>query len=111
MTTKGEATADSPAAQSFPQIIAAVDGSASSYHAVAWAAVEAVLRRRRLHILTSVALPGDFGPGMTSSDTDVEWMRRDGESGGFDRGISAPISAAAVPTSGQPCRRRDLSRC
>ncbi len=71
--------ADSTAARSVPQLIAAVDGSASSYHAVAWAAVEAVLRRRRLHILTSVALPGGFGPGLTLSDTDVEWMRRDGE--------------------------------
>ncbi|MBF6301528.1 universal stress protein [Nocardia amamiensis] len=79
MTTKGKAMADSTASQSVPQMIAAVDGSAISYHAVAWAAVEAVLRRRQLHILTSMALPGGFGPGMTLSDADMEWMRRDGE--------------------------------
>ncbi|MEV6325284.1 universal stress protein [Nocardia sp. NPDC051787] len=79
MTTKGKAMADSTASQSVPQMIAAVDGSAISYHAVAWAAVEAVLHRRQLHILTSMALPGGFGPGMTLSDADIEWMRRDGE--------------------------------
>ncbi|WP_433754546.1 universal stress protein [Nocardia sp. CA-135398] len=61
-----------------PQIIAAVDGSASSYHAVAWAAVDAVLHRCPLRILTSVAMP-DFGPDKALSEADVEWLRRDGE--------------------------------
>ncbi|MEU0506095.1 universal stress protein [Nocardia sp. NPDC005998] len=61
-----------------PQIIAAVDGSASSYEAVAWAAVDAALHRCPLRILTSVAVP-DFGPDRTLSEADVEWLRRDGE--------------------------------
>ncbi|MEV2225815.1 universal stress protein [Nocardia vinacea] len=42
-------------------ILVAVDGSASSYQAAAWAAVEAVLHHRRLHILTSMAIPTGFG--------------------------------------------------
>ncbi|WP_433520183.1 universal stress protein [Nocardia pseudovaccinii] len=61
-----------------PQIIAAVDGSASSYQAVAWAAVDAVLHQCPLRILTSLAMP-DFGPDKALSEADVEWLQRDGE--------------------------------
>ncbi|MEV2226082.1 universal stress protein [Nocardia vinacea] len=61
-----------------PQIIAAVDGSASSYQAVAWAAVDAVLHHCPLRILTSLAMP-DFGPDKALTEADVEWLRRDGE--------------------------------
>ncbi|MGW4772528.1 universal stress protein [Nocardia sp. NPDC004278] len=60
-------------------ILAAVDGSANSYQAAAWAAVEAALHHRRLHILTSVAIPTGFGPGAMLTDDDTEWLRRDGE--------------------------------
>ncbi|WP_181722707.1 MULTISPECIES: universal stress protein [Nocardia] len=60
-------------------ILAAVDGSPSSYQAVAWAAVEAALHHSQLHILTSKAVPTGFGPGMSMSETDLESLRRDGE--------------------------------
>ncbi|BDT91601.1 universal stress protein [Nocardia sputorum] len=60
-------------------ILAAVDGSASSYQAVAWAAAEAALHRRALHIITSMAIPTGFGPGISMGEADLEWMRRDGE--------------------------------
>uniref|UniRef100_UPI000A00E8B8 universal stress protein n=1 Tax=Nocardia paucivorans TaxID=114259 RepID=UPI000A00E8B8 len=46
-----------------PPIVAAVDGSATSYHAAVWAAVDAKLRGCPLQIITSVAAPGAFGPG------------------------------------------------
>ncbi|MGK8512730.1 universal stress protein [Nocardia asiatica] len=45
-------------------IVVAVDGSATSHHAVAWAAVEAALYQRRLHILTSAAIPTGFAPAI-----------------------------------------------
>ncbi|WP_330230425.1 universal stress protein [Nocardia sp. NBC_00508] len=60
-------------------ILAAVDGSASSYHAVAWAAVEATRHRSPLHILTSMAIPTGFGPGMSLGEADLELLRGDGE--------------------------------
>ncbi|MFE9322227.1 universal stress protein [Nocardia sp. NPDC052278] len=62
-----------------PPILTAVDGSASSYHAVAWAAVEAALHRSPLHILTSMAIPTSFGPGISIGEADLESLRRDGE--------------------------------
>ncbi|WP_327117293.1 universal stress protein [Nocardia sp. NBC_01730] len=86
--------ADSAASQSVPQMIAAVDGSESSYQAVAWAAVEAALYLRQLQILTSMALPGGFGPGVTLSESDREWMRRDGERIVTE---ASRIARAAVP--------------
>ncbi|WP_280404518.1 universal stress protein [Nocardia brasiliensis] len=61
------------------QIIAAVDGSASSYQAAAWAAVEAALHHRRLHLVTSMAIRTGYGPGMSLGEADLEWLRRDGE--------------------------------
>ncbi|MEV5837624.1 universal stress protein [Nocardia sp. NPDC052112] len=60
-------------------ILVAVDGSASSYQAAAWAAVEAALHHRRLHILTSMAIPTAYGPGAQLTEDDIEWLRRDGE--------------------------------
>ncbi|MGY2012091.1 universal stress protein [Nocardia gipuzkoensis] len=60
-------------------ILAAVDGSASSYQAVAWAAAEAALHRCALHIVTSMAIPTGFGPGISMGEADLEWMRSDGE--------------------------------
>ncbi|MGY1900436.1 universal stress protein [Nocardia gipuzkoensis] len=60
-------------------ILAAVDGSASSYQAVAWASAEAALHRCALHIITSMAIPIGFGPGISMGEADLEWMRRDGE--------------------------------
>ncbi|MGV9611691.1 universal stress protein [Nocardia xishanensis] len=58
-------------------IVVAVDGSATSYHAAAWAAADAALHRCRLHIVTSVAVR--HGHGAMPTDTHVEWLRKDGE--------------------------------
>ncbi|MEU1996803.1 universal stress protein [Nocardia gamkensis] len=69
----------SRATQSNSPILAAVDGSASSYQAVAWAAAEAALHRRALHIITSMAIPTGFGPGISLGEADLEWLRRDGD--------------------------------
>ncbi|MEU1545407.1 universal stress protein [Nocardia sp. NPDC005745] len=69
----------SRATQSNSAILAAVDGSASSYQAVAWAAAEAALHRCALHIITSMAIPTGFGPGISLGEADLEWLRRDGD--------------------------------
>jgi nucleotide-binding universal stress UspA family protein len=68
-----------PPAQFDPPIIAAVDGSASSYQAAAWAAVDAALRRCRLHLITSVAIPAGYRSSMTMPEAEMEWLRTDGE--------------------------------
>ncbi|WP_063018469.1 universal stress protein [Nocardia niwae] len=60
-------------------ILAAVDGSASSYQAVAWAAAEAALHHRALHIVTSMAIRTGSGPGISLGEADLEWLRGDGE--------------------------------
>lgn len=60
-------------------ILVAVDGSASSYQAAAWAAAEAVLHGRRLHILTSAAIRAGSGPAVSLAEADLEWLRVDAE--------------------------------
>jgi nucleotide-binding universal stress UspA family protein len=66
-----------------PPVIAAVDGSAVSYHAAAWAAAEAALHSCRLHLVTSVSVPYGYGPGPMFTDAgagaDADWLRVDGE--------------------------------
>ncbi|MEV6562071.1 universal stress protein [Nocardia sp. NPDC051756] len=62
-----------------PQILAAVDGSVSSYQAVAWAAVEAGLHHCRLHLLTSMGIDTGYGPGMALGTADLDWLRKDSE--------------------------------
>ncbi|WP_454197346.1 universal stress protein [Nocardia sp. Marseille-Q1738] len=62
----------------FP-ILAAADSSPSSYQAVAWAAVEAALHHRALHIVTSMAIRTRFGPGISLGESDLERLRGDGE--------------------------------
>ncbi|MCX4092420.1 universal stress protein [Nocardia sp. alder85J] len=57
-------------------IIAAVDGSAVSYSAAAWAAADAALYGCRLHLITSVAVPPGFGAAMM---TELDWLRVEGE--------------------------------
>jgi nucleotide-binding universal stress UspA family protein len=61
------------------QVLAAVDGSANSYQAAAWAAAEAALHHLPLHILTSGAVQTGFGPGMSLGEADLEWLRVDAE--------------------------------
>ncbi|MCP2292535.1 universal stress protein [Nocardia amikacinitolerans] len=58
-------------------VLVAVDGSASSYQAVAWAAVEATLHGSRLHIFTSMAVPAGYGPAPT--ETHLESLRAEGQ--------------------------------
>lgn len=60
-------------------ILAAVDGSAASYQAAAWAAADAVLRGCRLHLVTSVAIPTGYGPGAIMTGVDTEWLQVEGE--------------------------------
>ncbi|WP_063049863.1 universal stress protein [Nocardia arthritidis] len=60
-------------------IVVAVDGSATSYHAAAWAAADAALHRCRLHIVTSVAVRPGYDVGAMLTEADVEWLRKDGE--------------------------------
>ncbi|MFF0526760.1 universal stress protein [Nocardia amikacinitolerans] len=60
-------------------ILVAVDGSSSSYQAVAWAAVDAAGRGLRLHVLTSVALVGGIGPAISLPPEEITWLRDDGE--------------------------------
>ncbi|MFC9659983.1 universal stress protein [Nocardia sp. NPDC127606] len=60
-------------------VLAAVDGSANSYQAAAWAAAEAALHHLPLHILTSGAIQTGFGPGMSLGEADLEWLRVDAE--------------------------------
>ncbi|MFI1465577.1 universal stress protein [Nocardia carnea] len=55
------------------QIVAAVDGSPCSHRAVAWAAAEAGLHHCRLHIVTSMAIPGS--PALPPSHLGRQWLR------------------------------------
>ncbi|MEV0032487.1 universal stress protein [Nocardia sp. NPDC050793] len=68
-----------PAARGGTLILVAVDGSASSYEAAAWAAVDAVLHGSPVHLLTSVALVGGIGPAMSLPEAEMNWLRTDGE--------------------------------
>ncbi len=60
-------------------ILVAVAGSAAAYHAAAWAAMEAALHGRRLHVLTSVTLQTGFGPAPVLGGTDRDWFDIQGE--------------------------------
>lgn len=77
-------------------IVAAADGSATSYHAVAWAAVDAAVHRCRLHIVTSVAIPTGVGPGPALTERDVAWMRTEGE-----RVLTAAARVARTAAAGE----------
>ncbi|MFF0545769.1 universal stress protein [Nocardia thailandica] len=80
-------------------ILAAVDGSASSYQAAAWAAAEAALHGRRLHILTSGAIQTGSGPGVSLAEADLEWLRTDAER---VVGEAARVARTAVPDRDLP---------
>ncbi|MFF0488444.1 universal stress protein [Nocardia sp. NPDC004068] len=62
-------------------IVAAVDGSAVSYHAVGWAAAEAALYGRALHLIASVYVhvPAGWGPGVMLSESNIDDLHADGE--------------------------------
>ncbi|MFF3567750.1 universal stress protein [Nocardia jiangxiensis] len=75
MTTES----NSYTAGSSDPVVVAVDGSAASYEAVAWAAAEASLHRRRLHVVTSTAVRAGFGPAPVVAGIDLDELRREGE--------------------------------
>ncbi|MFR9749630.1 universal stress protein [Nocardia sp. 004] len=77
-------------------IVVAVDGSATSYHAVAWAAVDAAVHRCRLHIVTSIAIRPGFVFGREPGEDDMEWMREDGE-----RALTEAARVARTATAGE----------
>ncbi|MET9284713.1 universal stress protein [Nocardia beijingensis] len=77
-------------------IVVAVDGSATSYHAAAWAAADAALHRARLLIVTSVPVRPGYGPGATLTEADVEWLRKDGE-----RVLTEAARVARTTTAGE----------
>ncbi|MCC3314107.1 universal stress protein [Nocardia africana] len=60
-------------------VLAAVDGSAVGYHAAAWAATEAAMHGRRLHLVTSAAIVAGPEPTPIITDDAVSWLHRDGE--------------------------------
>ncbi|NEW43277.1 universal stress protein [Nocardia cyriacigeorgica] len=62
-------------------ILAAVDGSASSYHAAAWAAAEALLHDAHLHLIisTGIAMASALSEGLEPSEREQQWLRADGE--------------------------------
>ncbi|MET8428522.1 universal stress protein [Nocardia sp. NPDC004860] len=70
---------ETPGGELNPPVVVATDGSAVSYRAVAWAAVDAGLHGAPLEIITSVAVPGGWGPGAMLTNTDTDWLRLDGE--------------------------------
>lgn len=88
-------------------MLAAVDGSPISYPAAAWAAGEAALHRRALHILTA-ALPTRPGPALTATEADLERSRVHAErvvgeaaraardAGGDELAITTEVSFEAV---------------
>ncbi|RDI55297.1 universal stress protein [Nocardia mexicana] len=65
--------------ESNPAVVAAVDGSAVSYHAAAWAAADAALHGCGLHLVTSASLPLGFGPVPVLSDDTLRWLHTDAE--------------------------------
>ncbi|MGN2637976.1 universal stress protein [Nocardia takedensis] len=77
-----------------PYLLAAVDSSASAYQAAAWAAATAATRRWPLHILTSMGLPEGYGPGLTLTEADIEYLQREGEAIVTE---AARVARAAVP--------------
>ncbi|WP_067833811.1 universal stress protein [Nocardia lijiangensis] len=67
------------APQSNAPVLVAVDGSASSHQAAAWAAVKATLHGCRLRLFTSMATPGGYGPAPTVTETHLESLRAEGQ--------------------------------
>ncbi|MFE3055937.1 universal stress protein [Nocardia sp. NPDC059239] len=87
-------------------IIAAVDGSATSYRAAVWAAVAADLHGCGLHLVTSISLPVGEIPGELLGDTDLELLDRDGQRivGEAGRVVRAAATGAAVPITTEVIR-------
>ncbi|MFI1461916.1 universal stress protein [Nocardia carnea] len=74
-----ERTAPAFGNHSAADVVAAVDGSPSSYRAVAWAAVEASMHGCGLHLINSWAIPSGFGPEATMTENDLRWLYDQGQ--------------------------------
>ncbi|GAB2711947.1 universal stress protein [Nocardia thraciensis] len=85
-----------------PPVLAAVDGSAVSYHAAAWAAAEAAHHGCRLHLVISAEIPLGFGPVPPLTDADLAWRRTDAERVLTEASriarVAAPGEALAIST-------------
>lgn len=88
--------ASGPAEHAVPPVLAAVDGSPSSYRAAAWAAVEASMHQCGLHLVNSWVLPVGFGPETTLSANDLQWLHDEG-----DRVLSEAGHVARTAVSAQ----------
>ncbi|WP_433567493.1 universal stress protein [Nocardia sp. CA-151230] len=62
-----------------PPVVVAVDGSAVSYQAVAWAALDAARHRAPLHIVTSICAPIGPPPTAVLEPADIAGLELDGE--------------------------------
>ncbi|WP_227999649.1 universal stress protein [Nocardia australiensis] len=85
-----------------PPIVVAVDGSAISQHAAAWAAVDAAVHQCRLEIVMSFAVPFGFGPSVTVTQGDIDQLRGNAgrvleEATGVAR-AAAPDATLAIST-------------
>ncbi|MCX4092994.1 universal stress protein [Nocardia sp. alder85J] len=80
-----------------PPIVVGVDGSASSYQAVAWAAVDAALYGCPLHLVDSVAIAAGAGAEVAWTGIDNEWLNTEGERVLAE---ATRIAQAAVPGDG-----------
>ncbi|WP_024803609.1 universal stress protein [Nocardia sp. BMG51109] len=85
-----------PGAEPNPPIVAAVDGSAVSQHAAAWAAADAALYGCELHLVTSVSIPVGFGPVPVFGEDDLGRMRAVAEQALTEASRSAGEVAAGV---------------
>ncbi|WP_459545793.1 universal stress protein [Nocardia sp. X0981] len=79
-----------------PTILAAVDGSASGYHAVAWAGAEAALRGCALHILTSMSVAGGFDLDIVPSLPEQHGRREGDQIAGEAARIARTTSGGAT---------------
>ncbi|MFE3025498.1 universal stress protein [Nocardia tengchongensis] len=68
-----------PQANPNPAIVVAVDGSAVSYQAVAWAVLDAARHGCPLRIVTSICAPVGPPPTAVLGASDIAWLESEGE--------------------------------
>ncbi|WP_040815922.1 universal stress protein [Nocardia concava] len=86
-----------------PPIIVAVDGSAVSYQAVAWAALDAARHGCRLRIVTSVCAPVGPPPTAVLNAEEIAWLELEGERivGEATRIASETLTGEGIETSSE----------
>lgn len=92
-----------PQADSNPAIVVAVDGSAVSYQAVAWATLDAARHGCPLRIVTSICAPVGPSPTVVLSGEDMAWLESEGERvvGEATRIASETLPGEGVPMSSE----------